>query len=194
MRGERIGGGDAVSPIIPIMSANSGHSALPRIAVVVSKYNTSITEALLSGALGEYEARSGDRKSVDVYWGTGSYELPALALAAAETGRYRGIVALGCLIKGETKHDRYIAEAVGHGLMQVTMQTGIPVGFGVLTVDSAKQARARSGGDKGNKGADTMGAVLDAVAEMHAIKHGSPSVMPVGLVEDKAAAGTGKAP
>jgi len=160
--------------------------ALPRVAVVVSRWNSSITEALLEGALAAYEGRVGNRKGVDVYWGAGSYELPALALAAAETGRYRGVVALGCLIKGETKHDRYIAEAVSKGLMDVTMRTRVPEGFGVLTVDSAKQARARAGGDKGNEGADAMGAVMDAAAEMHAIKQGLASVMPVREVVDKA--------
>src|ERR1043165_6689633 len=158
----------------------------PKVAIIVSRYNASITEALLLGALGEYTARGGDATTVDVYRAPGAYELPALALTAAETGRYRGVIALGCLIRGETRHDRYIAEAASHGLVRVTMQTGIPVGFGLLTVESGKQARARAGGDKGNKGADTMGAVLDTFAEMAAIRDGKPSVLQAAAAPDKA--------
>ena len=86
-------------------------------------------------------------------------------------------MALGCLIRGETRHDRYIAEAVAHGLMQVSVQTGVPCGFGLLTVESGKQARARAGGDKGNKGAETMSAVLETIASIGAIKEGRPPVL-----------------
>lgn len=161
--------------------------SLPKVAIIVSRYNASITEALLSGAVAEYAKRGGDAASVDVYHAPGSYELPMLALSAAETGRYKGIVALGCLIRGETRHDRYIAEAVSHGLVRVTMQTGVPCGFGVLTVESGKQARARAGGDKGNKGADTMGAVLDTIAESGAIRDGRPSLLSAAESPDKAA-------
>jgi len=97
------------------------------------------------------------------------------------------VVAIGCLIRGETRHDRYIAEAVAHGLTQVSLKTGVPVSFGVLTVDSGKQARARSGGEKGNKGSDAMGAVLDAIAEIAAIRTGSPSPTTLHGAPDKAA-------
>jgi 6,7-dimethyl-8-ribityllumazine synthase len=159
--------------------------SLPKIAVVVSRYNASITEALLAGALEEYAGRGGNPATVDVYRAPGSFELTGLTLAAAETGRYRGVVALGCLIRGETRHDRYIAEAVGHGLTQVTLQTGMPVGFGLLTVESGKQARARAGGEKGNKGADAMGAVLDAIAEIEAIRSGTPGNLVVADAPDK---------
>jgi 6,7-dimethyl-8-ribityllumazine synthase len=159
--------------------------ALPKVAVIVSRYNASITEALLAGALEEYAGRGGESGTVDVYRAPGAYELTALSLAAAQTGRYRGVVALGCLIRGETRHDRYIADAVSHGLTQVTLQTGIPVAFGVLTVESGKQARARAGGEKGNKGADAMGAVLDAIGEVGAIRSGTPGSM-VAPAPDKA--------
>jgi 6,7-dimethyl-8-ribityllumazine synthase len=157
--------------------------------VIVSRYNASITEALLAGALDELSSRFGSPDSADIYRSPGSYELPTLALAAAETGRYRGIVALGCLIKGETRHDRYIADAVSHGLIHVTLQTGIPVTFGVLTVDSGKQARARAGGDKGNKGADAMAACLDAIAESASIRNGTASVLTQAPAPDKAGKG-----
>jgi 6,7-dimethyl-8-ribityllumazine synthase len=156
------------------------------VAIIVSRYNASITDRLVEGALEEYAARAGDPASVHVFDAPGSYELAALSLTAAETGRYRGIVALGCLIRGETRHDRYIAEAVARGLMQVTLQTGIPVGFGILTVESPKQARARAGGEKGNKGREAMSAVLDTIATGEAIRRGTPAV-PIAAAADRLA-------
>lgn len=159
------------------MASEHESPALPPVAVVVSRYNVSVTDRLVEGALDAYALRGGDPESVHVFHAPGSYELPVLAMAAAETGRYRGVVALGCLIRGETRHDRYIAEAVAHGLMQVSVQTGVPCGFGLLTVESGKQARARAGGDKGNKGAETMSAVLETIASIGAIKEGRPPVL-----------------
>ncbi len=159
-----------------------GGGSPPSIAILVSRYNGSITSRLLEGALEEYAARGGAPEGeggergggAATFEAPGAYELPALALAAADTGRYRGVLALGCLIKGETRHDRYIAEAVAHGLMQVTLQTGVPVAFGVLTVDSPKQAKARAGGEVGNKGQESMAALLDTIAAMEAIRDGIP--------------------
>jgi len=145
---------------------------LPVIAVAVSRYNARVTNALLEGAVRAYVERGGDATRVHVFDAPGSYELPALSLAAAETHRYGGVVALGCLVRGETRHDRYIAEAVSQGLVNVTIATGVPVAFGVLTVDRASQARDRAGGKKGNKGADAMHAVLDTIAAMERIMLG----------------------
>src|SRR5215510_1888257 len=137
--------------------------APPTIAIVVSRYNASITDKLLEGAVNALRVQSPASKH-EVIHAPGAFELPALSLAAAQTGRFQGIAALGCLIKGETTHDRVIADAVAHGLVQVTIATGIPVTFGVLTVDTPEQAQARAGGDHGNKGADAMSALLEAIA------------------------------
>ncbi len=158
------------------------------IAIIVSRYNATITDRLVEGAKEEYAARAGEAEALAVFEAPGAYELPALALAAAETGRYRGIVALGCLIRGETRHDRYIADAVAHGLMQVSLQTGVPVAFGLLTVESGKQARARAGGEKGNKGREAMSAVLETLASMEAIRRGE-AVTAASTRPDKAGAG-----
>lgn len=160
---------------------------LPRIAVVVSRYNASVTDRLVEGAIAEYVRRGGQESLVSVYEAPGAYELPALCLAAAETGRFRGVVALGCLIRGETRHDRYIADAVAHGLMQVSIQTGVPAAFGVLTVESPKQARARAGGDKGNKGAEAMAAALDSIDAINAIRADRPGRGRMAAHQDKAA-------
>ena len=134
------------------------------MAVVVSRYNGSITSRLLQGAEDEYRRRAGSARGLKVVEAPGSYELPALALAAAKTGSFAAVVALGCLIRGETAHDRHIAGAVAKGLVDVTMLTGVPVAFGVLTVDTPGQAKARAGGKKGNKGAEAMAAALDTAA------------------------------
>jgi 6,7-dimethyl-8-ribityllumazine synthase len=95
-------------------------------------------------------------------------------MAAARTGRFDGIVALGCIIKGETSHDQHIAQAVAHGLTNVTLLTDVPVAFGVLTTNNAKQARERAGLGKdpsANKGHEAMTAVLDTITAARIIHH-----------------------
>lgn len=147
--------------------------SVPAVAVVVSRYNGSITSKLLEGAAAAYRAEAGSETGLTVVDAPGSYELVALANAAARSGRFDGVVALGCVIKGETEHDRYIAQAVATGLAQVTVQTGVPVAFGVLTVNSPRQARDRAGGVMGNKGAEAMGAVLQTIAAIRGLEDGS---------------------
>ncbi len=155
--------------------------AIPSIAVIVSRYNTSITDPLLIGALEAYERAGGDSDSLTILHAPGAYELPMLALAAAESGRFAGVVCLGCVIKGQTKHDRYINQAVARGLMDVSLHARLPVAFGVLTVENAKQARDRAGGSRGNKGAEAMRACLDsldALAQLGATAAPSPRASP----------------
>lgn len=152
------------------------YTGAARVAIVVSRYNVSITRRLLEGARHEYTRRSGDPASLAVIDAPGSFELPAICLAAAGTGRYAGILALGCIIRGETSHDQHIATAVAQGLISVTVATGIPVSFGVLTVETPEQAEARAGGARGNKGAEAMGALLDAIAAIERIEDGAMEV------------------
>jgi 6,7-dimethyl-8-ribityllumazine synthase len=167
----------------------------PRVAVVVSRYNWSVTQPMLAGARAEYAARGHEAGSVAVFEAPGAFELPALAMAAADTGRYRGVLAIGCIIRGETRHDQYIAQAVASGLVGVTLQTGIPVALGVLTVENAEQARARAGGEQGNKGQESMAALLDTIIAMDAIRDGEEIDIARGQgpgasqVRDKAARG-----
>lgn len=122
---------------------DSPDSHAPHIAVIYSRYNASITESLAMAAIETCMVRTGFTPAV--FACPGAYELTALAMAAARTERYHGIVALGCIIKGETSHDQHIAAAVAHGLTNVTLLTDIPVAFGVLTTNTADQARARAG-------------------------------------------------
>jgi 6,7-dimethyl-8-ribityllumazine synthase len=170
-------------PAMSAPNANPDHprrpsAPLPAVAIAISRYNATITDRLLEGAIAAYQARGGDPASLAILDAPGSFELPALALSAARTGRFAGIVALGCLIHGDTRHDRYIAQAAATGLVNITIATGIPITFGILTCETAKQAAQRAGGSKGNKGHDAMTALLDtinSVLSLHeAIRTGHP--------------------
>lgn len=142
----------------------SARERTPRVAVVVSRYNDTVTGALQQGALAEYGSAGGDPASVEVIDAPGAFELSFLSYSAAASGRFDGVLAIGCIVKGETSHDRYLAEAVANGLTNASLLTGVPIAFGVLTVDTAEQALARAGGDKGNKGAEAMSALLATIA------------------------------
>ncbi|MBL4697831.1 MAG: 6,7-dimethyl-8-ribityllumazine synthase [Phycisphaerales bacterium] len=132
-------------------------------AVVVSRYNETVTSVMLGGAIGAYLARGGAESDLAVLEAPGAYELISIANAAAISGLYGTIVCLGCVIKGETSHDQHIGNAVANGLANISIKTGLPVAFGLLTTNTNEQAIARAGGDKGNKGAEAMNAALDAV-------------------------------
>lgn len=141
-----------------------------RIAVVVSKYNTEVTGALLEGAKKAFDALGGDEGDLTVVHVPGAFELPVVAGACVRSRLYDGVVALGCLIKGETVHDRVIADATAHALSSISATSGIPVGFGLLTTDNQVQALARAGGDKGNKGEDAMRACIETHGALGAIR------------------------
>ena len=142
-----------------------------RVAILVSRYNELITARLLEGALACCDDAGVPRDEVDVIWLPGAFELPAAAAAAAATGRYACLVALGAVVRGETPHFEYVAAAAANGLTDVSRQHALPVGFGVLTVDTLQQAMDRAGGSAGNKGHEAAGAALgaaDAIAQLRA--------------------------
>ena len=142
-----------------------------RVAILVSRYNELITTKLLDGALACCAESGVPREEVDVVWLPGAFELPAAAAAAAESGRYACLVALGAVIRGETPHFEYVAGAAASGLTDVSLQYALPVGFGVLTVDTLEQAMDRAGGSAGNKGHEAASAALgaaDAIAQLRA--------------------------
>lgn len=159
---------------MPKRTASKKSSLFP-LAIVVSRYNTSITDELLIAAAEEYAAAGGSPDDLIVIDAPGSYELPALCFHAALSGEFAGILALGCIIKGETDHDQYIANAVAQGLVNITINTGIPVAFGVLTTDTVEQAQARAGGAKGNKGQEAMAALIDTVYSVQSLATKSPA-------------------
>jgi 6,7-dimethyl-8-ribityllumazine synthase len=128
------------------------------IAAAVARLNTLVTERLLAGAReGLAEAGVG---SVDIVWVPGSFELAYAARRFAESGRYDAVICLGCVIKGETDHDQYIAQQVARGVAEASEATGVPVIFGVLTTNNLEQALARAGEGTTNKGYE---AALSAV-------------------------------
>jgi 6,7-dimethyl-8-ribityllumazine synthase len=131
------------------------------VAILVSRYNEVITSRLLEGALACCEEAGMRREDVDVVWVPGAFELP-VAAAAAETGRYGCLVALGAVIRGETPHFDYVAGEATRGLGDVAVQHTLPVGFGLLTVDTMQQAADRAGGSAGNKGYEAAAAALGA--------------------------------
>lgn len=153
----------------PTHDSNASAQGL-RIAVVVSRYNSEITGALLDGATRAFREMGGDADDLTIVHAPGAFELPAIVGACARTGRHDGVVALGCLIKGETTHDTVIADAVAPALASISATTGVPVGFGLLTTATMDQARARAGGDRGNKGADAMRACIETHHAIASIK------------------------
>jgi 6,7-dimethyl-8-ribityllumazine synthase len=123
-----------------------------RFAIVVARWNSFVTEKLLQGAcsaLGEHGVVEGDYSIIRV---PGSFEVPAAALWAANTGNVDAVICLGAVIRGETAHFEYVAGAAQQGVLSVTEQTGVPAVFGVLTVDTIEQALERVGGKEGHKG------------------------------------------
>ncbi len=133
-----------------------------RVGVVVSEFNADITESMLKGAL-ETLAETGVKKSnIAVMRVPGSFEVPYGCLKLLKAKKPDAIVALGCIIKGETDHDKYIASAVSQGIMDITLSYGIPVAFGIITTNNLKQAKIRSTG-KTNKGREAAIAALKMV-------------------------------
>lgn len=131
-----------------------------RIAIVVARFNENVTRRLLKGAQDALQKHGVAEEEIDVYWVPGSLELPVTALALAERGEHDAIVALGAVIRGETFHFEVVAMQAASGLMQVQLDTGVPIAFGVLTTDDEDQALARSG-FKNNKGADAAEAAIE---------------------------------
>ncbi|MFQ6048562.1 MAG: 6,7-dimethyl-8-ribityllumazine synthase, partial [Phycisphaerae bacterium] len=125
-----------------------------RFALVVSRFNEFISSKLLSGAIDELTRHGARAEQITEVWVPGSFEIPLVARRLAETGRYAAIVALGCILRGETPHFDYIAAEAAKGLARVGLQTGVPCVFGIITAETLEQAIDRAGTKAGNKGAD----------------------------------------
>ncbi len=135
-----------------------------RYGVVASRFNDAITRRLLDGALDALARHGADREAVDVAWCPGAFEVPLVAQQMAQTGAYDAVLCLGAVIRGATAHFDYVAGGVASGCQQVALATGVPVLFGVLTVDSIEQAWERAGTKAGNKGAETAAAAIEMVS------------------------------
>ena len=129
-------------------------------AVVVSRFNHSITRRLLDGALDGLKRHGCDEGAIEVFWVPGSFELPIVAQKLARTGRFEVVICLGAVIRSDTPHFDFVAAETARGISRVGLDTGVPVTFGVLTTDNVDQAVARAGGRAGNRGWD---AALNAI-------------------------------
>jgi 6,7-dimethyl-8-ribityllumazine synthase len=132
-----------------------------RLGFVVSRFNHSITENLLKGAVETFRRCGGVDENATVVRVPGSFEIPAAALRLARSGQVDGVVCLGCLIRGETPHFDYLSREVTRGLGQVALETGLPVTYGVITAETVEQALNRSGIKSGNKGAEATTAAVE---------------------------------
>ncbi len=142
-----------------------GHLVSPvgRMAVCVSRFNSLITEQLVSGAVDALIRHGVKDESIDVIRCPGTWELPGVVRRAVESNRYAGVVALGCVIRGGTPHFDYVASEVTKGIGQLSMTAGCAVTFGVLTTDNVEQAIDRAGVKAGNKGAEAAVALIEMV-------------------------------
>jgi 6,7-dimethyl-8-ribityllumazine synthase len=128
-----------------------------KIAIVASEYNSVVMDRLIAGA--KRALKDNEQVTIRV---PGSFELPLAVKHAALSKKYDAVVALGCVLRGETPHFEYISGAVSHGLEQVALETGIPIGFGVLTVNTVQQAMDRCG-ESGNKGFEAAATALEMI-------------------------------
>jgi 6,7-dimethyl-8-ribityllumazine synthase len=125
-----------------------------KFAIVISRFNSFITEKLLDGAIDCLIRHNVKEEDIKIYWVPGSFEIHSVAKKVAQQNNVDAVICLGCLIRGETPHFDYIAAEVSKGIAQVSLETGVPVVFGVLTTETIEQAIERAGTKAGNKGFD----------------------------------------
>lgn len=143
---------------------NSGAVQDANIAIIVSRFNEPITEALYSGAIERLQELSFSLEQVTSIQVPGAVEAPLIAKKLAMTNRYDAIIVLGAVIRGETSHYDYVCDQVSQGCQQVMMQFDLPVIFGVLTTENKTQALDRVGGRKGHKGKDAVDCAFEMIA------------------------------
>ncbi len=143
-----------------------GHldAADARLAIVVSRWNSPITDKLLEGALRALGRQGINQQELTILRVPGAFELPLAAKRVAAGDGIEGVICLGCVIRGDTPHFDYVCSECTRGLGQVALDTGLPLGFGVLTCDDIDQARLRAGDDRENKGEEAALTVLEMVS------------------------------
>jgi 6,7-dimethyl-8-ribityllumazine synthase len=135
-----------------------------RYAVIASRWNGEIVDALVDGARRAFAEHGVADDALDVLRVPGAWELPVLAWRLAQDGRHAAIIALGCVVRGETRHYEHVADECARGLMRVALDSGVPVLNGVLAVEDEADAWARAGGARGNKGADVALSAIEMAA------------------------------
>ena len=141
-----------------------------KIAIVTTRWNDFITDRLVSGAEGALRRHGVSAEAIDRAIAPGAFEVPFIARKLAATGRYHAVVALGCVIRGATPHFDYVAGEAAKGVAAAMHDTGVPISFGVLTVDTIEQAIERAGTKAGNKGEEAALAALETAALARAIE------------------------
>lgn len=134
-----------------------------KIAIVVARFNEFITSKLLSGCVDCLIRHEADDEDLTVAWVPGAFEIPMAAKKLAESGKYDAVICLGAVIRGATPHFDYVCAEASKGIAQVSMQTGVPVAFGVLTTENIQQAVERAGTKAGNKGVDCAMTAMEMV-------------------------------
>ena len=138
-------------------------SSAGRYAIVVSRYNDTITGKLLAGAVETLRANGVAESEIDVAWVPGAFEIPLAAEVMADSGKYVAVLCLGAVIRGDTSHDQHINRAVSMAIMRIGLKRKLPVLFGVVTCENLEQAIHRAGGQHGNKGSECAEAALQMV-------------------------------
>ena len=132
-----------------------------KFCIVISRFNEFIGSKLLSGAIDELRRHGVSEENIDIIWVPGAFEIPLIAKKAAKTGKYNAIITLGAVIKGSTGHYDYVCAEVSKGVAAVSLETCVPVIFGVLTTDNIEQAIERAGTKAGNKGSDAAKSAIE---------------------------------
>jgi 6,7-dimethyl-8-ribityllumazine synthase len=149
-----------LSHMYPVIEGNLDAHGL-KFAIVVGRFNSFISDRLLSGALDTLTRSGCDPAGIEIVKVPGSWEVPVTVKILAEQKRHDAIIALGAVIRGDTPHFDYVAGQAASGLAQVALQTGVPIAFGVLTTNTVEQAIDRAGAKSGNKGADAATTAIE---------------------------------
>jgi len=134
-----------------------------RIAIVAGRFNEFITSKLIGGALDVLKRNDVSEENIDIAWVPGAFEIPLIAKKLANTQKYDAIITLGAVIKGSTPHFDYVCAEVSKGVAQISLQSELPVIFGVLTTNNIEEAIERAGTKAGNKGADTAFSAIEMI-------------------------------
>ncbi len=151
------------------LKADPGGEGL-RIGVALARFNQSVTDRLLAGALDAFGHYGVADDAIDVVTVPGAFELPLCAQRMAGTGRYDALVCLGAVVRGETPHFEYVAGEAARGIAEVARRHDLPVAFGVLTANTMEQALARAGGERGNKGYEAAVTALEMVQVLRIVQ------------------------
>ena len=140
-----------------------------KFCIIVSRFNEFIGGKLLSGAVDELKRHGVEDSNIDIVWCPGAFEIPLIAKKCAKSGKYNAIITLGAVIKGSTSHYDYVCAEVSKGVAAVSLETGVPVIFGVLTTENLEQAIERAGTKAGNKGADAAKSAIEMASLINQI-------------------------